>query len=802
MGLTQMVQNSTHEKGKILDLLLTNTTGIINNLEILDKNYVCSSDHFGIKFSIKTKVRTKVTKKRIYNYKKANWDRLNDSLKYVNWDHHLQHCDAETAWFRFKKILTHHLDLNIPTITIKSRDTPPWYDSETHHLCRKKERLRAKFKQTKQADDYKKYSQCRKDFKNLVREKMISNFEDHDDPALISKKFWKHVKSISKSSRLPETVNFNGRFRNNPVDQAEIFNEYFHTQFSETSQYNIDIDFRNDNENDIEFTPSRIRKILKDINVHKACGPDGIHGKVLKNCRLGLAYPLSLLFKTSYNIGQIPYDWKMANVVPLHKKGPKESVENYRPISLTSLVMKVFEKIIRDELLKKCEHKLNNNQHGFMPKKSCTTQMVHFTESLSLSLNDNIMTDVVYFDFAKAFDSVNHDIILKKLKERFKIDGTLLKFIVNYLKNRQQCVVVGGQKSCPVNVTSGVPQGSILGPLFFVLFIDDISECISPGTSILLYADDTKIWHKIENWGDHDILQMDINSLYEWSVLNKMNFHPQKCKVLSVGRTSYSKNVCNIFPFMRYYYTLNNIELEYIDNEKDLGVIVTTKLNWRENVIALCLKASSRLGLMRRTLHFVKNDKQKRTFYLALVRSIFENCSVIWRPTSIDLVQKVESIQRRAVKWILSEHNHHYNELEYLRRLHNLDLLPMGYKFDYTDILLFYKIYYNKSVIKLPSYLTPIDDNDRSRFRTTIKPPDYYTRMQTLNMSAMRNDRLDILSLKCNIEAKSPALKNNFFYRTHLLWNRLPKEIRELDNICDFQKKLKHHMWDVILDPD
>ena len=205
---------------------------------------------------------------------------------------------------------------------------------------------------------------------------------------------------------------------------------------------------------------------------------------------------------------------------------------------------------------------------------------------------------------------------------------------------------------------------------------------------------------------------------------------------------------------------------------------------------------------MRRTLHFVKNDKQKRTFYLALVRSIFENCSVIWRPTSIDLVQKVESIQRRAVKWILSEHNHHYNELEYLRRLHNLDLLPMGYKFDYTDILLFYKIYYNRSVIKLPSYLIPIDDNDRSRFRATIKPPDYYTRMQTLNMSVMRNDRLDILSLKCNIEAKSPALKNNFFYRTHLLWNRLPKEIRELDNICDFQKKLKHHMWDVILDPD
>ena len=274
-------------------------------------------------------------------------------------------------------------------------------------------------------------------------------------------------------------MSYNGRFRNNPNDQAEIFNEYFHSQFSEGSHYNIDIDYSNDNENDIVFTPSRIRKLLKDVNVHKACGPDGIHGKVLKNCRLSLSYPLSLLFKTSYNIGQIPNEWKMANVVPIHKKGPKSSVENYRPISLTSLVMKVFEKIIRDEILSKCEHKLNKNQHGFLPQKSCTTNMIHFTESLSLSLNDNIMTDVVYFDFAKAFDSVNHDLILKKLKERFHIDGILLKFIVNYLQDRKQCVVVGEHKSGIMNVVSGVPHlGSILGPLFFVLFIDNIFECV------------------------------------------------------------------------------------------------------------------------------------------------------------------------------------------------------------------------------------------------------------------------------------------------------------------------------------
>ena len=512
------------------------------------------------------------------------------------------------------------------------------------------------------------------------------------------------------------------------------------------------------------------------------------------------------MFKTSYNIGQIPLEWKLANIVPLHKKGSKASVENYRPISLTSLVMKVFERIVRDELLAKCHHRLNSCQHGFLPQKSCTTQMLQYVDSLSLSLNDNIRSDVIYFDFAKAFDSVNHDIILQKLKYRFQIDGTLLKFIMNYLQHRKQCVVIGGAKSNPRDVASGVPQGSIIGPLLFVLFIDDMSECISEGTNIMLYADDTKIWRKIEIWNDHIILQNDINALYEWSVMNKMNFRPQKCRVLSVARRTRGDNIWDLFPFQTYFYNLNDIDLDYVDSEKDLGVIVNTLLNFGENILALLPKASSRLGLVKRTLHFVKDQKKKRAFYLALVRSLFEHCSVIWRPSSSEMIEKIEVIQRRAVKWILSEQDHHYNDYEYIKRLKDLDMFPMEYKFIYTDLIQFHKIFYKQSVVKLPTYITFLDDADVTRFRINVKPPNRYgqdtgTTEDIPDVGSMRNRRLDKSSLKSNIEVKSPAFKNSFFFRAHILWNHLPVEIRDLVVNTEFQTKLKHHLWDVILDP-
>ena len=833
LGLTQIIDKPTHEKGKVLDLLLTNVPGLVNNWNVLSKNAVCSSDHYAITFDLRTKYSSKSSKRKLYNYKKEKLVELDKEFKSVKWDQHLTFCDPETAWSHFKKIVFFHVDKNIPTVTIKNPDQPYWYDSDLHDLCRRKERLHTKFrasetkeqcllsdlKDSQNSEDcdklaevreevmkkYDKFSKARKEFKQAAREKMKSSVADEEDPALISKKFWSHLKATSKSTRIPESVHYHNRYRNVPKDKAELFNDFFKDQFSEASDYDIDIDFSNDHLNDIEFNYCKIYKLLKNINPNKAAGPDGIHGKVLKSCAGSLAYPLSLLFRLSYNTGHIPAEWKMANIVPVHKKGAKDSVENYRPISLTSLVMKIFEKVIRDELLAKCESKLNEFQHGFLPSKSCTTQMIPFADSLSISLNDRVRCDVVYFDFSKAFDSVNHDIILWKLKHQFKIDGRLLKFFVNYLQHRFQRVVINGEMSSLKPVTSGVPQGSILGPLFFVLFINDMTACVSEGTNIALYADDTKIWRNIQTWQDHLTLQNDINQLYEWSVANKMMFHPKKCKVLTVTveQTLHCDSEWKLFPFQAFYYQLNDTELEIVKSETDLGVTVTSTLNYNEHSLKLYSKASSRLGLLRRALHFVSDQKQKRAFYLAIVRSLFEHCSVVWRPTAETTINKLENIQRRAIKWILSEEGHHYNDLEYTKRLKDLDLLPLSKKFEYTDLSVFYRIYHNLSVNKLPVYLQPLDEEDTlSRLRPVINPPTHMTGQDGIHkLSSMRANQLDKLSLKCSIKASSPAFKSSFFFRTHLLWNVLPLGIKEASTPSEFESKLKHHMWDVILDP-
>ena len=454
----------------------------------------------------------------------------------------------------------------------------------------------------------------------------------------------------------------------------------------------------------------------------------------------------------------------------------KGSVENYRPISLTSLIMKVFERCIRKELLNYCEHLIDPRQHGFTNAKSCSTQMVPFTYDLTLTLNNKSKVDVIYFDFAKAFDSVSHDLILKKLKHEYKVDGLMLRFIKSYLQGRQQQVVIGGVASSQLKVKSGVPQGSILGPLLFVLFINDMFQCISQKTDIALYADDTKIWREIIISEDHFILQSDIDKLFAWSIRNKMKFHPSKSKVLSITN---QRNMLHNLPFTIFQYRLDSTYIDYVSSYVDLGVTVNNKLLWKEQCDKLVCKGNSQLGMLMRTCHFTMNKKQKRTFYLTIVRSIFEHCSIIWRPKSTNQIASFDAIQKKAIKWINGRRFDHYSDLEYFNKQKELNILPMKFKFVLNDLIMYYKIINLLIHIKLPEHFTFVEAEQVRYTRQT---------------AAIINN-VDKTLIKCNIRPTGGRFRDCFFYRTMDLWNRLPSHIRQVTNVSIFKVKLTTFLW-------
>ena len=773
LGLIQCINTATHTKGNTLDILLTTSTSYLKNLKIIDTERFCISDHYAITFSITEKVKRKQQVKRLcYNYKRANWKNLNEELELINWEIFLDHHEPEIAWQNFKKILFNKVDNHIPKFFIKNEHQPPWFDSECFTKCKEKDKLHKLFKQKKTLQAELKFKVSRREFKSLIRSKMRANL-DYCNRNMLTKKFWSHVKSSKNSSRIPEVMSYEGLTANEPLAKANMFNQYFYKQFSEPSCYETNIEFDNDFTFNIDFSAPRVKLLLDNLDINKAQGPDAISGAVLKNCSETLAYPLSILFNLSYNTGYIPQEWKLANVVPVHKKDDKNKVINYRPISLTSLVMKVFERILYDELLTRTIDKIDKRQHGFLRNRSCNSNLLLFTESIVRALHEKIGTDIIYFDFAKAFDTVSHDLILKKLKTQYNIDGALLKFFTDYLRSRKQRVILDNVISESVDVLSGVPQGSILGPLLFVLFINDIYANIDNDSNIALFADDTKIWRDINSESDCETLQNDINMLSIWSRNNKMSFHPDKCKALSIYdcRPDFVK----VLPFALRYYNINGNVIEFCENERDLGVIVSSNFKWDEQHDKILKKTHQMLGFTKRTCHFIKDARKRRSLYISLVRSNFEHRSIIWRPITETETSDFEKLQKKALKWILNEENMHYDDETYITKCCQANLTPMKIFFDINDLTFFHKIVYENVPILLPEYIELYRGQGR-----------------------LRQANLDSLSYVCTFTSSSyPSTRSpfykSFFYRVIHTWNSLPFNLRNIVNIHSFKQQAICH---------
>ena len=305
-------------------------------------------------------------------------------------------------------------------------------------------------------------------------------------------------------------------------------------------------------------------KLLRNIDIKKAIGPDCIPNIILKCCAEELAPGLTDIFNISINTGTLPEDWRNANIAPIFKKGNRHLAENYRPVSLTSISCKLLEHIICKHLLTHFENHniLSSLNHGFRSGFSCETQLLVTVDDLMKSFDRGKQTDVVILDFSKAFDTVPHDKLLTKLSS-FGINGSLLSWFEAFLTKRKMRVVCEGAYSKYAPVDSGVPQGTVLGPILFLCHINDLPDCVK--SQVRLFADDCLLYRSINSESDCQILQDDLRSLEKWALDWGMKFNPRKCYVMSISGHKRRKQV-------DFYYDLCNHILEKVQNNPYLGV--------------------------------------------------------------------------------------------------------------------------------------------------------------------------------------------------------------------------------------
>ena len=379
------------------------------------------------------------------------------------------------------------------------------------------------------------------------------------------------------------------------------------------------------------FSYNQIVQKLENLDANKSMGPDMIHSFVIKKCAKAFAVPLNIIYQKSFEIGELPTIWKQANVTPLHKGGNKLDPANYRPVSLTCVLCKVMESLVKDSMLK---HLLDNNliseaQHGFMPFRSCSTNLLEYLDIISDALSKGYPVDVVYTDFAKAFDKVSHSKLVYKLKF-YGFNERMVKWIKSFLSGRVQQVVLGEVCSEWAQVTSGVPQGSVLGPVLFIIYINDLLELI--GNDSKAYADDNKIISIIKNFYSNHKLQLDIDRVCKWSRDWSAQLNIEKCKVVHFGRNN-----------MKYDYEIESRTLNKSDCEKDLGVYISNDLKWEAQIGYVTAKANRILGMLKKSFKYPSINVIK-LLYTSLVRPHLEYAISSWCPhlkKDLEMIEKV-----------------------------------------------------------------------------------------------------------------------------------------------------------------
>lgn len=668
-GLCQ-INSIRNDDNNLLDLVFTNdfSTAEIESAPALIK---IDGYHPPLLLSIEWQLKANMTDTiTIRNFKYADYIGMNRYLDQIKFDTLFQSKSLHDKAAILQETLNDAISKFVPITEKRINSKLPWKNKDLQHLKNKKDKEWKRYKTNGDKTSFNKafhsFEVLNKHLYEIYVDKMASSLKSNPST------FWKFVNSKRCTDNFPSVLSLEDHTTHDPMEQADLFASYFSENFSSQSS-----DLSNNLSESISGADElflldevQIFDALLNIDTNKGVGEDGIHPLLLKNCAALLCKPIAEIFNESLTMGEFPNLWKKFSVRPIFKSGSRTRVENYRCIAKLPTIAKFFEKLVNQRLTQLVEGKIINHQHGFMKKRSTVTNLLEFTCFASKALAKGAQVDVLYTDFAKAFDKVNHAKLIEKLY-RLNLPSNLVAWIASYLSNRRQFVRFKNINSKEFIVNSGVPQGSHIGPTLFNLFINDIAEDINNDVFISLFADDLKIATTLTSNADAENLQIAINKLELWCNANDLHLNLKKCSVLSLTR---KRNVY-LHPYVYGDHTFKRTT-----EQKDLGVIIDSKLDFIKHINATASKAASALGFIKRFCYDMKSINTQKTLFNTLVQSILEYCCVVWLPFHDIHKNKIESILRQFSMYVLREYpnsENNYRISSYNERLSKLNMVSL-----------------------------------------------------------------------------------------------------------------------------
>ena len=670
--LVQLVDGPTRAAGNTLDLIFRNDAGDVHSIECTP----CPgfSDHFIVTTNTTEQTTPQEEESEpphelteADEWHKLNffsdaieWEKLSSTIAAHNWAQELRGLTAEDSLKAFTSACLKICQRLIPKrkqAKKSTSQTPPC----RRRLMRQRTRLRRRYNACKSGLSKVRLSTRLADVERQLRESYISQAAFEENKAVSSiknnpKYFYSYARKFSKTKtnigplKTPENT-----LTTSPSKMAEILSHQYKSAFS-SPRYKDDDPSKifvepttgdSPRLHDVPFTDDQLVAAMRELRLNSAAGPDGIPAILLNKCAAALAPPLAEIWRKSLREGEVPTILKSALIVPIHKGKSKAQAKNYRPVALTSQLCKVFEKVVRKWMVAFMEqHNLfNPNQHGFRAGRSCLSQLLSHFDTITVLMEQGLGVDVIYLDFAKAFDKVDIGITLRKLNQ-MGIGGNLGRWLFSFLNGRTQTVIVDGRCSRPGPVLSGVPQGSVLGPLLFLILLGDIDEQVAH-SFVSSFADDTRVGKSIGSADDTRLLQEDLNQIFEWSQRVNMAFNSDKFEHL--------RYKANAQQPPHTYLSDTGTPIETKSKLRDLGVTISDSATFSDFISEKIASVSRLSGWALRTFKS-RSLPVMLTLWKSLLRCHIDYCSQLWSPHRTGDIQAIERLQQSFIRKIAGLH--------------------------------------------------------------------------------------------------------------------------------------------------